>query len=51
MSPLVALSHEHARQRYLPVMFTEGLGLTTQELDRLAGQLRMIRKAAESVGQ
>ena len=40
------------RERQVPLtgVFTDGLGITAQDLDRLAGQLRTIRKAAEGVG-
>jgi DNA-binding MarR family transcriptional regulator len=38
------------RQKPLTDMFTAGIGLTPQELERLAGQLRTIRKAAADIG-
>lgn len=40
------------RNRQVPLTdrFTHGLGLTTEELDALADQLRTIRKTAEDIG-
>lgn len=57
-SHLIALTREgqrtwaqlRDRQAPLTALFTDGLGLTAQDLDRLAGQLRTIRKAAEDIG-
>ncbi len=57
-SHLIALTRDgertwaqlRARQAPLTALFTDGLGLTAQDLDRLAGQLRTIRKTAEDIG-
>ncbi len=57
-SHLIALTRDgeeiwaQLRNLQLPLTdtFTAGLGLTAEELDRLAGQLRRIRRAAQAVG-
>lgn len=57
-SHLIALTRDGERvwaqlqNRQVPLtgMFTDGLSLTEQDLDRLAGQLRTLRKAAEAIG-
>jgi len=43
---------QQLRDRQVPLtdMFTAGLGLTAAELERIAGQLRAIRKTAQGIG-
>jgi DNA-binding MarR family transcriptional regulator len=52
LTPSGELAWAQLRERQTPLtgMFTHGLGLTAQELDRIAAQLRAIRKTAEDIG-